>query len=89
MNAPRLSRSLKGICDLICPSSIDIEMLLSRVLTVSSNRFSGVRTGTGDIALGAYRRTFSSGPRHHWCERRRRAFLTCPKGYVSQRAADR
>jgi hypothetical protein len=47
------------------------------------------RTGTGGIAWEAYRRTFSSGPTHHWSARMRTAFLPCPKGYVSQRAADR
>src|SRR5580698_9272248 len=47
------------------------------------------RTGTGGTGSGAYPRTFSSGPLCHWCDRRRAAFLTCPKGYVSQRAADR
>ena len=47
------------------------------------------RTGTGGTCSGAYSRTFSSGPLCHWCDRRWAAFLTCPKGYVSQWAADR
>src|ERR1700744_2960212 len=46
------------------------------------------RTGTGGMAGEAYWRTFSSGPLCHWSPRMRIAFLPCPKGYVSQRAAD-
>jgi hypothetical protein len=65
------------------------ELRLIPINIVSYGVSAVLRTGTEGIGLGVYRRTFSSGPLCHWCDKSETAFLTCPKGYVSQRAADR